>query len=134
MAQAKRVSLIFLSSMEVLGHDWRGVNQSVLKNASCSVAVFVDRGFRLGSESDHASTSSAITDNNNNIPKTKVCVLFWGGPDDRQALELGKRMAQHADVMVTVLRLLCGCYAHDHKSYCCSNYAINYELEKVINH
>ena len=122
--------MIFLSSTEVLGHDWRGVNQRVLKTAPCSVAVFVDRGFGLGSQynRDQALPAAASTSTANFIPKKKVCILFLGGPDDRQALELGGRMAQHADVMVTLVRLC----SHDHNRY--SSSINDIELEKVIVH
>ncbi|PON68609.1 DNA-directed DNA polymerase [Parasponia andersonii] len=135
VAQAKRVSMIFLLSMEVLGHGWLGVNQRVLRAAPCLVAVFVDGGFGLGSECDRedqelpaaASTSStAIT-----IPKKRVCVLFLGGPDDRQALELGGWMAQHADFMVTVVRLLC---VHHHERNCYSiSTMTDVDLEKELD-
>uniref|UniRef100_A0A452XNP5 Cation/H(+) antiporter C-terminal domain-containing protein n=1 Tax=Aegilops tauschii subsp. strangulata TaxID=200361 RepID=A0A452XNP5_AEGTS len=37
-----------------------------------------------------------------------VCVLFFGGPDDREALELAGRMAEHPGVQLTVVRFLDG--------------------------
>ncbi|KAG7560751.1 Cation/H+ exchanger [Arabidopsis thaliana x Arabidopsis arenosa] len=83
---------------ENVGHGWRLVNQRVLKNAPCSVAVLVDRG--LGSI--EAQTSSL--DGSNVVER--VCVIFFGGPDDREALELGGRMAEHPAVKVTVIRFL----------------------------
>ncbi|KAF4374213.1 hypothetical protein F8388_022979 [Cannabis sativa] len=140
VAQAKRVSMIILSSMEVSGHCWKVINQRVLKTAPCSVSVFVDRGFRLRSESDQMLIASASTSTNNttttiatNIPK-KVCVLFLGGPDDRQALELAGRMAHHVDVMVTVIRLTFRCYDnHDHERHCCSISIVNDEKEKELD-
>ncbi|GMP50740.1 hypothetical protein CsSME_00017236 [Camellia sinensis var. sinensis] len=96
MAEDKRVTMIILpfhkqwrrredggdeEEVENVGHGWRGVNQKVLKNAPCSVAVLVDRGFN-------------------------VCIVFFGGPDDREALELGGRMAEHPSVKVTVVRFI----------------------------
>lgn len=71
---------------ESVGHGWRGVNQRVMKHAPCSVAVLVDRGFGLGDK--------------------KVCVVFFGGPDDREALEIGGRMAEHPTVKVVVVRFV----------------------------
>ncbi|KAH9620473.1 hypothetical protein KSS87_016583 [Heliosperma pusillum] len=73
--------------VENAGHGWRGVNQRVLKDAPCSVAVFLDRGF-------------------DKIQGQRICVVFFGGPDDREALELGGRMADHPDIQVTVIRFL----------------------------
>ncbi|KAG6771308.1 hypothetical protein POTOM_022656 [Populus tomentosa] len=78
--------------MDDVGHGWRGVNQRVLKNAPCSVAVLVDRGFGNGSQ---------ISEANTNITQ-RVCIMFFGGPDDREALELGGRMAEHPVVKVTI--------------------------------
>ncbi|XP_074271236.1 cation/H(+) antiporter 20-like [Silene latifolia] len=75
--------------MEVdnVGHGWRGVNQRVLKYAPCSVAVFVDRGFDM-------------------VQEQRICVVFFGGPDDREALELGGRMADHPAIHVSVIRFM----------------------------
>ncbi|KAF8117330.1 hypothetical protein N665_0011s0053 [Sinapis alba] len=83
---------------ENVGHGWRLVNQRVLKNAPCSVAVLVDRG--LGS----IEAQSSRVDESNVVER--VCVIFFGGPDDREALELAGRMAEHPAVKVTVIRFL----------------------------
>ncbi|CAH8311046.1 unnamed protein product [Eruca vesicaria subsp. sativa] len=83
---------------ENVGHGWRLVNQRVLKNAPCSVAVLVDRG--LGS----IEAQSSNNDGSNVVER--VCVIFFGGPDDREALELAGRMAEHPVVKVTVIRFL----------------------------
>ncbi|CAN7057520.1 hypothetical protein IGI04_015330 [Brassica rapa subsp. trilocularis] len=83
---------------ENVGHGWRLVNQRVLKNAPCSVAVLVDRG--LGS----IEAQSSNIDGSNVVER--VCVIFFGGPDDREALELAGRMAEHPAVKVTVIRFL----------------------------
>ncbi|CAN8279183.1 unnamed protein product [Cochlearia groenlandica] len=119
MAETKRVTMIILpfhkrwnighghshhdqdggDGMENIGHGWRLVNQRVLKNAPCSVAVLVDRG--LGS----IETQSSSVDGGSNVVE-RVCVIFFGGPDDREALELGGRMAEHPAVKVTVIRFL----------------------------
>ncbi|CAN6897743.1 unnamed protein product [Brassica oleracea] len=83
---------------ENVGHGWRLVNQRGLKNAPCSVAVLVDRG--LGSLEPQISS----LDGSNVVER--VCVIFFGGADDREALELGGRMAEHQAVKVTVVRFL----------------------------
>lgn len=111
VAEEKRVTMIILPfhkqwRMEVgednethrvlenVGHEWRMVNQKVLKNAPCSVAVFVDRGY---GNLDWASSPSASS-------TQRVCIIFFGGPDDREALELGKKMLEHPEVKVRVVR------------------------------
>ncbi|KAG5242694.1 cation/H(+) antiporter [Salix suchowensis] len=108
VGENKKVALIILpfhlqwrgegdqAIMDNVGHGWRGVNQMVLKNAPCSVAVLVDRGFGNGSE---------ISEANTNIIR-RVCIMFFGGPDDREALELGGRMGEHPAVKVTIVRFI----------------------------
>lgn len=112
MAEDKRVTMIILpfhkqwrrredggdeEEVENVGHGWRGVNQKVLKNAPCSVAVLVDRGFNGGSQRTPGATATVAQ---------RVCIVFFGGPDDREALELGGRMAEHPSVKVTVVRFI----------------------------
>jgi hypothetical protein len=107
VAEDKRVTMIILpfhkqwsgegdEAEENLGHDWRGVNQRVLKNAPCSVALLVDRGFGTQAKTPAPTTSVA----------QRVSIIFFGGPDDREALELGGRMAEHPAVNVTVIRFV----------------------------
>lgn len=50
------------------------INQNVLANAPCSVGILVDRGLS-------GSTRLAA----NQVTRL-VAVLFFGGPDDREAL------------------------------------------------
>ncbi|KAK4767663.1 hypothetical protein SAY86_015413 [Trapa natans] len=108
VAEAKRVTMIVLpfhkqwrvdgdggEAVENVGHGWRVVNQKVLKHAPCSVAVLVDRGF--GGGGAHSVRPNGGT-------AQHVCILFFSGPDDREALELGGRMAEHPAVKVTVAR------------------------------
>lgn len=111
VAKEKRVPIIILpfhkrwiktdgpDVIENVGHGWRGVNQRVLNNAECSVAILVDRG--LGGESQQGLGPSITV-------LQKVCVMFFGGPDDRGCLELGGRMVEHPAVNVTVLRFVEG--------------------------
>ncbi|KAJ7977100.1 Cation/H(+) antiporter like [Quillaja saponaria] len=112
VAEEKRVTMIILpfhkqwrmemdgedghEMIDNVGHGWRGVNQKVLKNAPCSVAVLVDRGFGNGSQTPGPSVTAV----------QRVCIVFFGGPDDREALELGGRMAEHPAVKVKVVRFV----------------------------
>ncbi|CAN1135309.1 Cation/H(+) antiporter 20 [Linum perenne] len=101
VAETKRVAMIILpfhkhwsdEMIENVGHGWRGVNQRVLKNAPCSVGLLVDRG--LGQAARPGM----------NVGQ-RVCIVFFGGPDDRESLELGGRMAEHPAVKVTVVRFV----------------------------
>lgn len=108
VAESKRVPMILLpfhkhwrkingeDEVENVGHGWRVVNQKVLKDAPCSVAVLVDRGFG-GSQQTPGPTATVAQ---------RVCTIFFGGPDDREALQLSGRMAEHPAVRVTVIRFL----------------------------
>lgn len=73
-------------------HLYRHLNMNVLDKAPCSVGVLVDRG------------------NPMNFPFWlveacfyKVCVLFLGGADDREALAYAQRMLKHPRVRVSLL-------------------------------
>ncbi|GAB2230133.1 hypothetical protein Droror1_Dr00014390 [Drosera rotundifolia] len=107
-AEEKRVSLIILpfhkmwrsgdegeQIMESIGRGWRVVNQRVMKHAQCSVAVLVDRG--LGNNVNEKVTGDSVK---------HICMAFFGGPDDREALELVSRMADHPGVNLTVIRFI----------------------------
>ena len=108
VAEDKRVEMIILpfhkqwrgeseEAIENVGHCWREVYQRVLKSATCSVAVLIDRGFNSPSEQAVELTTR--------MPK-RVCILFVGGPDDREALKLGGRMAEQQLAHVTLVRFL----------------------------
>ncbi|KAL1105609.1 hypothetical protein V6Z11_D04G144800 [Gossypium hirsutum] len=110
VAETKRVTMIVLpfhkqqwrgegdeQTVENVGHGWRLVNQRVLKNAPCSVAVLVDRGFGNGALTPGPTATTTAQ---------SVCILFFGGADDREALELGGRMAEHPAVKVTIVRFV----------------------------
>ncbi|CAN1275142.1 Cation/H(+) antiporter 20 [Linum perenne] len=108
VAEDKRVSMIILpfhkkwtggegeeEGVENVGNGWRVVNRRVLESARCSVAVFVDRGFGGGwRSSDHPAATK------------KVCVLFFGGEDDREALKIGRGMAENPSISLTVIRFI----------------------------
>lgn len=102
-AETKRAAIIILpfhkhqrldGSLETTRTDFRGVNLRILKHATCSVGIFVDRG--LGGTT-HVSASNVFY---------SITVLFFGGRDDREALAYGARMAEHPGIKVTVIRFL----------------------------
>ncbi|KAJ3676442.1 hypothetical protein LUZ60_003854 [Juncus effusus] len=105
VADSRRVSFILLpfhkhrsdhsgELMENVGPGWRAVNRRVLRESPCSVGVLVDRGFGGGEQVSSQEVAH------------RVCVVFFGGPDDREALELAGRMAEHPGVSVTAVRFV----------------------------
>ncbi|CAL1408944.1 unnamed protein product [Linum trigynum] len=103
LGEDKRVTLIlvpFHRQADVYGRfqdenmNWRTVNQNLMATATCSIGILVDRGLG-GSSKDVAMRS-----------QSSFVVIFIGGPDDREALAYGWRMAKSPNVKLTVLRLL----------------------------
>ncbi|URD82890.1 Sodium/hydrogen exchanger family [Musa troglodytarum] len=102
-AEQKRTAFILLpfhklqqidGSMESIGHAYHLVNQRVLRGAPCSVGILVDRG--LGGAAQVVASEVFYT----------VVVLFFGGRDDREALALGLRMAEHPGIQLIVMRFI----------------------------
>ncbi|XP_068669010.1 cation/H(+) antiporter 15-like [Aristolochia californica] len=105
IAEDKRVALIILpfhkeqmvdGGMEATNPAFRSVNQNVFTNAPCSVAVLVDRG--LGGT--NRATVSHVSHS--------VVMLYFGGPDDREALSYAGRMVEHPGISLTVIRFIPG--------------------------
>ncbi|XP_066356255.1 cation/H(+) antiporter 19-like [Miscanthus floridulus] len=100
-AADKRAAIIVMPYHKALHHDgtfmslgsaYHAINKRLLREAPCSVAILVDRG--LGG---HAQVSAK------NV-SFSVAALFFGGPDDREALAYATRMAEHPGVAVTLAR------------------------------
>eukprot|EP01018_Ginkgo_biloba_P006083 Gb_02807 [translate_table: standard] len=105
IAHQKRAAMIILpfhkyqrvdGVLECVNMGFRTVNLKVLRHSPCSVGILVDRG--LGGRSQLAPTNISLY----------VVVLFFGGPDDREALAFGRRMAEHPGIGLTVFRFLPG--------------------------
>ncbi|KAK7247584.1 hypothetical protein RIF29_42469 [Crotalaria pallida] len=105
LAEDKRVAFIILpfhkqqtvdGGMEATNTAFRSVNQNVLANSPCSVGILVDKGLNGPNRfvSDQASHH--------------VAILFFGGPDDREALSYAWRMSEHPGVSLTVMRFVPG--------------------------
>ncbi|KAI4383530.1 hypothetical protein MLD38_009358 [Melastoma candidum] len=108
LAEDKRAALIIIpfhkqqtvdGGMEATNPAYRLINQNVLANAPCSVGILVDRGL------------NGLTRMSGNQAPHHIGVFFCGGPDDREALAYGWRMADHPGVNLTVLRFIAGCEA-----------------------
>ncbi|CAM0948792.1 unnamed protein product [Alopecurus aequalis] len=100
-ATNKRAAIVIMPYHKTIQHDgsfqslsssYHAVNKRVLREAPCSVAILVDRG--LGGHSQVAAQNVAFS----------VAMLFFGGPDDREALAYVTRMGEHPGVAVTVSR------------------------------
>ncbi|CAI0430006.1 unnamed protein product [Linum tenue] len=104
LGEDKRVMLVlvpFHMQADVYGRlqeenlNWRTVNRNLMAIATCSVGILVDRG--LGAKDKAAVQQPQYS---------SFAVIFVGGPDDREALAFGWRMAKSPNVNLTVLRLL----------------------------
>ena len=105
LAEDKGVSLIIVpfhkqqtvdGAMEVTNMMFRTINQNVLANAPCSVGILVDRGL---------SGSNRLASNQ---VSHHVAVMFFGGPDDREALCYGWRMLEHTGISLAIMRFVPG--------------------------
>ncbi|CAN6297189.1 unnamed protein product [Urochloa humidicola] len=99
----KRAALVVLPFHKMLSHDgtmepvdsaYHQVNVRVLGTAPCSVAILVDRV--LGGAAQVAAPEVSYA----------VLVLFFGGPDDREALAYAARMGEHPGIELTVARFV----------------------------
>ncbi|KAF6145007.1 hypothetical protein GIB67_013358 [Kingdonia uniflora] len=99
LAEDKQVAFIILpfhkkptadGDMEVTNPVLRTLNKKVLANAPCSVGILIDRGLRAPDQ---------------NISH-HIAILFFGGPDDREALSYAWRMAEDMRINLTVFRYL----------------------------
>ncbi|MBA0861429.1 hypothetical protein Goshw_027758 [Gossypium schwendimanii] len=108
VAEDKRVALVIIpfhkqqtvdGGMEGTNPAFGSVNQNLLAKAPCSVGILVDRG---------VSGSARVAANE---VARQVCVLFFGGPDDREALAYGWRMCENPGISLTVLRFVPGANA-----------------------
>ncbi|XVF22931.1 hypothetical protein REPUB_Repub12eG0213300 [Reevesia pubescens] len=102
-AEDLRVSIIFLpfhkhqridGKMENSMEEIRTINQKVIRHAPCSVGIFVDRS-QTGFQQPHGSASVQ-----------NIATLFFGGPDDREALACSRRISMHSQVSLTVIRFI----------------------------
>ncbi|XP_042495673.1 cation/H(+) antiporter 1-like [Macadamia integrifolia] len=105
-AEYLRASIIFLpfhktqrlmdGKMEIDKEGIRTTNQRVLSHAPCSVGILVDKGLYV----------EDVGFNLDDAKRQQIAMLFFGGPDDREALTYGSRFATHPKVHLTVFRFL----------------------------
>ncbi|KAK6945882.1 Cation/H+ exchanger [Dillenia turbinata] len=105
LAEDKRAAFIIVpfhkqqtvdGGMEATNPQFRMVNQNVLANAPCSVGILVDKGLSATARVSACQISHHIA------------MLFFGGPDDREALSYAWRMSEHPGISLTVMRFIPG--------------------------
>ncbi|GJN04228.1 hypothetical protein PR202_ga21754 [Eleusine coracana subsp. coracana] len=96
----------------------RQLNHHVLACAPCSVGLLVDRPYRSSSgagASFQTPTSLLPPDTggrtllhpcSDRAVAHVVAALFFGGPDDREAVSVGARLAEHPTIGLTVFRFV----------------------------
>ncbi|KAL9332608.1 hypothetical protein ACSQ67_002218 [Phaseolus vulgaris] len=98
VSQEKQANLIFLpfhkqsnieGILETANTVFQEINRNVMRDAPCTVGIFVDRGL-----------ASLFKVN------LRVVMVFIGGPDDREALAVAWRMSKHQGVQLSVVRIL----------------------------
>ncbi|KAI9153542.1 hypothetical protein LWI28_012897 [Acer negundo] len=95
MAFEKSTSLVIVPFQSTNSPFTKITIKNVLKMAPCSVGVLFDRGQFMDSRS---IVTCRLMIN--------VCLIFVGGPDDREALAYAARMAENNNIMLTILRLV----------------------------
>ncbi|WCJ27972.1 cation/H+ exchanger 26 [Euphorbia peplus] len=93
MALEKTTSLIIIPFQHSDEATVRIINRNILEHAPCSVGLIFDNG-KL---SRSVLPSQALV---------RVCVVFLGGPDDRETLAFGGRMAMNPNIKFTLIRLV----------------------------
>ncbi|XP_024377620.1 cation/H(+) antiporter 18 [Physcomitrium patens] len=83
----------FDKNFETVASGLKEVNMKVFQDPPCSVGLLVDNGF-----GDHAATTPGSCQH--------ILVLFFGGPDDRESLMLGRRMLKNDGVKLTVIQFV----------------------------
>lgn len=74
-------------------YAFRHLNKNVLEKAPCTVGILIDRANK--NRPRPAFTEPSFR---------RVAVLFFGGADDREALAYGRRMSEHHNVSLTLIR------------------------------
>ncbi|KAJ4836640.1 hypothetical protein Tsubulata_005492 [Turnera subulata] len=107
IAMDKQASLVILpfhqreseldGAVESEDYTVRDLNCRILDKAPCSTAILVDR---------YHNTKNSSAFQEDSLVAYKIAVIFLGGRDDREALTLAVRMAQHAKVSLTVMHLV----------------------------
>ncbi|XP_027191539.1 cation/H(+) antiporter 2-like [Cicer arietinum] len=75
----------------------RTTNQKILRHAPCSVGVIIERGLTKASGFSELTASEDMQN---------VATLFFGGPDDREAIAWSVRISECPRINLTIIRFL----------------------------
>ncbi|KAJ3708699.1 hypothetical protein LUZ61_012404 [Rhynchospora tenuis] len=101
LAEDKHAAIIVLpfhkqqtvdGGLETINSAIRQLNEKILSSAPCSVAVLVDRGLSFSASRPGTGHNAAL--------------LFFGGPDDREAVAFASRMVENPSVSLKIIRFL----------------------------
>ncbi|KAM1712431.1 hypothetical protein COP2_023839 [Malus domestica] len=109
IALDKKTSLIIAPFYPMLhARKQRMINKNVLEKAPCSVAILIHRGglFSSSFKRSFKRSSRAMKLTSESESCYNVAILFFGGPDDREAMALGSRMVAHPNINLTLIRIL----------------------------
>uniref|UniRef100_A0A7N0T331 Cation/H+ exchanger domain-containing protein n=1 Tax=Kalanchoe fedtschenkoi TaxID=63787 RepID=A0A7N0T331_KALFE len=95
LALERSTTLVIVPFQKSYRPPIRAVNRSVLQMAPCSVGVLVIRNTSLENKSVPFVCRISLG----------VCLIFFGGADDREALSYASRMAGHPAAKLTVVRI-----------------------------
>ncbi|MCL7049572.1 hypothetical protein MKW94_012059 [Papaver nudicaule] len=93
--------------------------ENILRNSPCSVGILID------GSNDQAQSTCFLSDT-----PYRVVVLFFGGPDDREALAFAMNMIHHPSIFVTLLRFYGATSLSSDAVISCDNEAINVDVER----
>lgn len=97
MAFEKDICLVIIPFVKTDSVIFYKVIKQVIKLAPCSIGIFFDRGIFMDSRPILSREGSVAV---------HACVIFVGGPDDREALVYSQRMAENMKIFVTVIRIV----------------------------
>ncbi|KAG8048226.1 hypothetical protein GUJ93_ZPchr0008g12665 [Zizania palustris] len=90
----------------------RDLNHGVLVRAPCSVGLLVDRPYRNSGTSFRVPSSMATSTKTLLHPCSDravthvIAAVFFGGPDDREAVSFASRLAEHPAIGLTIFRFV----------------------------
>ncbi|CAN1171774.1 Cation/H(+) antiporter 4 [Linum perenne] len=116
LALDKLVSLILIpfhrkwsidGSIESEDNVLRALNMRILNTAPCSVGILFDRGgLILHDHNVVEEYTDAFSEASSLSSSRSVCMIYFGGRDDQEAISLAKRMANDPCVHLTIMHML----------------------------
>ncbi|XP_021721074.1 cation/H(+) antiporter 24-like [Chenopodium quinoa] len=94
-------------STAILRPGVQSANANTLSHAPCSVGILACK---------NAAAWGSLPTRSSNCIRRQFAMLFFGGPDAREALSLADHMVEHPDVSLVVVRFLASEYKGDDES------------------